>query len=92
MVAAIQKFGEIEAWQTARELTRSIYTPSERDTFARDFGVRDQMRRAAVSYLTEEEFGRVMQLAEKCGRQIYGLVQYLKRSDRPSAEPSTFTH
>ena len=51
MVAAIRKFEEIEAWQTARELTRLIYTLSENGKFARDFGLRDQMRRAAVSVM-----------------------------------------
>ena len=35
-----------------------------------------------VSYLSEDEFTQVMLLAEKCGRQLHGFMQYLKRSDR----------
>jgi len=48
----IQRFEDIEAWQTARELTRRVYALSNQNAFARDFGLRDQMRRAAVSILS----------------------------------------
>ena len=43
----IRRFEEIEAWQTGRELTQKVYALSNAGTFARDFGLRDQMRRAA---------------------------------------------
>jgi four helix bundle protein len=48
-MATITRFEEIDAWQTARELTRQIYTLTRSGQFARDFGLSDQMRRAAVS-------------------------------------------
>ncbi|HJZ47385.1 MAG TPA: four helix bundle protein, partial [Roseiflexaceae bacterium] len=48
----ITRFEEIEAWQTARALTRLIYQLSNQGAFARDFGLRDQMRRAAVSIMS----------------------------------------
>ena len=51
-MAAIQRFEEIKAWQTARQLSRLVYTLSGRDAFARDFGLRDQIRRASVSILS----------------------------------------
>ncbi|MCS6846472.1 MAG: four helix bundle protein [Anaerolineae bacterium] len=51
-MATIQRFEEIEAWRTARELTRLVYQLSNRAEFARDFGLKDQMRRAAVSVLS----------------------------------------
>jgi len=51
-MATISRFEEIEAWQTARELTRQIYTLTRSGQFARDFGLSDQMRRAAVSVLS----------------------------------------
>src|SRR5229473_8394597 len=47
-----QSFEEIEAWQKARELTREVYAVSDEGPFARDFGLRDQMRRASVSILS----------------------------------------
>jgi four helix bundle protein len=48
----ITRFEDIEAWQTARTLTRLIYALSGEGAFARDFGLRDQMRRAAVSIMS----------------------------------------
>jgi four helix bundle protein len=48
----IMRFEEIEAWQTARELTKLVYTLTEQGAFARDFGLRDQVRRAAVSVMS----------------------------------------
>jgi four helix bundle protein len=47
----IHRFEEIRAWQTARELTRQIYAVSNGGEFARDFGLRDQLRRASVSIM-----------------------------------------
>lgn len=48
----ITRFEEIEAWQTARELTKLIYVFTEEGKFARDFGLKDQIRRAAVSVMS----------------------------------------
>jgi len=48
----ITRFEEIEAWQTARELTRLIYKYTEDGKFARDFGLKDQIRRASVSIMS----------------------------------------
>jgi len=45
-------FEDIEAWQKARELTRAIYALSNDGPFARDFGLRDQVRRASVSIMS----------------------------------------
>jgi four helix bundle protein len=44
-----RRFQEIEAWQKARELTRDLYALCGRGRFSKDFGLRDQIRRAAVS-------------------------------------------
>jgi len=48
----ISRFEEIEAWQTARALTLQVYAVSGQGSFAHDFGLRDQMRRAAVSIMS----------------------------------------
>lgn len=47
-MATIERFEQIEAWKAAREATRSIYELSARGASALDFGLCDQMRRAAV--------------------------------------------
>ncbi len=59
-MSGFQRFEEIEAWQKARELTKYIYALSNDSQFARDFGLRDQIRRASVSIMSNiaEGFGR----------------------------------
>jgi four helix bundle protein len=46
-----RRFEDIEAWQKARELTNELYAVSSRGSFARDFGLRDQIREASVSIM-----------------------------------------
>lgn len=48
----INRFEEIEAWKSARELARLVYALSNQGAFAHDFGLRDQMRRSSVSILS----------------------------------------
>jgi four helix bundle protein len=51
-MATIRRFEDIDAWQNARELTRRVYDVSADGRMSRDFGLRDQMRRAAVSIMS----------------------------------------
>jgi len=51
-MSGIGCFEDIEVWQKARELTREIYVLSNEGLFARDFGLRDQIRRASVSIMS----------------------------------------
>jgi four helix bundle protein len=51
-MTTIVRFEDIEAWQTARELTRVVYELTRRGEFARDSGLCDQMRRASVSIMS----------------------------------------
>jgi four helix bundle protein len=51
-MAGIRRFEEIEAWQLARRLTQAVYGYSKRGSFARDFGLKDQIRRASVSVMS----------------------------------------
>ena len=48
----ILKFEDIVAWQKALELSDLIYSYSNNDKFSKDFGLKDQMRRASVSVVS----------------------------------------
>jgi len=48
-MAKIEKFEDILAWQKARELTQLVYRASWKGEFAKDFALRDQIRRAVIS-------------------------------------------
>jgi four helix bundle protein len=43
------EFEDLEVWKKARALAASIYDCSRCGSFAKDYGLRDQIRRAAVS-------------------------------------------
>jgi four helix bundle protein len=47
-----KRFEDLEVWQRAKDLTNLIYKFSTDGSFARDFGLRDQMRRASVSIMS----------------------------------------
>ena len=59
-MAKIQRFEEIESWKQARQLTKMIYACSDTGRFAEDYGLKNQIRRAAVSIMSNisEGFGR----------------------------------
>ena len=48
----IEKFEDLIAWQKARELTKNIYKITKQGEFLKDFGLRDQIRRASVSIMS----------------------------------------
>lgn len=82
---AIKKFEDIQSWKKARKLTQEIYQVTSNTEFNRDFGLKDQIRRAAVSILSniaegferggDKEFSRFLSIAKgSCGEvraQLY---------------------
>ncbi len=48
-MSTFKRFEDIEAWQRGRELTRDAYALTRQESFARDFALRDQIRRACIS-------------------------------------------
>ncbi len=46
-MAKIRKFEDVESWKRARKVTKEIYEVTAVGKFSRDFGLRDQIRRAA---------------------------------------------
>ena len=51
-MATFKSFEDIEAWQRSRVLTTSIYKITSQGTFAKDFGLRNQIRKASVSIMS----------------------------------------
>jgi four helix bundle protein len=75
-----KRFEDLEVWQRAKELTNLIYGLSSSGAFARDFGLRDQMRRAAVSVMSN--------IAEGFESQTQVLfIQFLGRAKGSAGEP-----
>jgi len=51
-MSKVEKFEDLIAWQKARELTREIYTVTKGGNFKNDFNLKDQIRRASVSIMS----------------------------------------
>jgi four helix bundle protein len=78
-MATFKKFEDIEAWQKSRQLTKQIYRISRTGLFARDFGLRDQIRRASVSIMSN--------IAEGYDRSGTGeFIQFLATAKGSAAE------
>ncbi|OGW17197.1 MAG: four helix bundle protein [Nitrospinae bacterium RIFCSPLOWO2_12_FULL_45_22] len=45
----IERFEDIEAWQAARKLVQEVYRITKGIDFSKDYGLKDQIQRAAVS-------------------------------------------
>ena len=48
-MATIQQFEDLVAWQKARALVQAVYRVSKNEAFTRDFTLKNQIRRAAIS-------------------------------------------
>jgi four helix bundle protein len=74
-----KRFEDLDVWQSAKELTNLVYRLSSSGTFARDFGLRDQMRRAAVSIMSN-----IAESFESLTRAMF--IQYLARAKGSAGE------
>ena len=72
-MAGFKKFEEIKAWQKARKAAKKIYEVTSKNNFSKDFSLRDQIRRSAVSIManiaegqgrnTDKEFANFLNIA-----------------------------
>jgi len=78
-MTSIKKFEDIDAWKLARNLTNHIYEISNRGDFSRDYALRDQIRRAVISILSN--------IAEGFESQTQALfITYLGRAKASAGE------
>ena len=80
----IRRFEDIRAWQEARLLVSQIYKLTGSGGFAKDFGLRDQLRRAAVSDIaniaegfdcdSNAEFARFLGIARRSAVEVQSLL------------------
>ena len=99
-MSRIERFEDIQAWQKARELTQHIYTVSNDGLFARDFGLRDQIRRASVSIMSNiaegfergsnKEFIQFLYIAKGSAGEV--RAQLYVASDQQFIDRETFTN
>ena len=100
-MATIKNFEELTAWQKARELAGYVYELTRQDKFSRDFGLRDQIQRAASSVMhniaegfesgSDPEFVRFLKMTRRSAgeaqSQLYLAldVGYITEEERQKA-------
>jgi four helix bundle protein len=79
-MSRFDSFEDMEVGQRARELARDLYAISNQGDFSRDFGLREQVRRAAVSIMSniaegferrgDREFARFLAMAKGSAGEV----------------------
>ena len=83
-MATITKFEDLIAWQESRALVKMVYKLTSDGSFAKDFGMRDQIQRASVSVMTNiaegfdcestAEFARFLGIARRSAVEVQSLL------------------
>ena len=81
---AVNRFEDLDCWKIARELSREIYTLTTAGEFSRDYGLKDQIRRAAVSVMTNiaegferssnKDFARFLYISKGSAGEVRSLL------------------
>jgi four helix bundle protein len=79
-MATVKQFEDLNVWQDARQMVSAVYTVSNTRAFSQDFGLRAQIRRAAVSTMsniaegfergTRKEFVQFLNLAKGSNGEV----------------------
>ncbi|MBL8100444.1 MAG: four helix bundle protein [Anaerolineales bacterium] len=79
-MTTLKNFEELESWKKARELAGYIYALTRKEKFSRDFGLRDQIQRAAGSIMHNiaegfeagynAEFVRFLKMARRSAGEV----------------------
>ena len=100
-MTTIKNFEDLIAWQKARELAGNVYELTRQDKFSRDFGLRDQIQRAASSAMhniaegfesgSDTEFVRFLKMARRSAGEVQSQlylaldVDYITEDERKKA-------
>jgi len=95
----IKRLEDIEAWKKARALVKEIYRATGEDRFSKDFSLKDQIRRAAVSVMsniaegfsrqTDKEFVQFLHIAKGSTSEVQSQLYVALDLDYISKEEFT---
>lgn len=100
-MTTIKNFEELLAWQKARELAGYVYELTRHDGFSRDYGLRDQIQRAASFAMhniaegfesgSDPEFVRFLKMARRSAGEVQSQlylaldIGYISEEERQKA-------
>lgn len=87
MMKNLRRFEGLDAWQFARALTKDIYTISKKGGLGKDYGLKDQIRCASVSVMSNiaeghghrgsKQFARYLSIAKASATEVQSLLYVL---------------
>ena len=90
-MSKIERFEDLVCWQKARELVNKVYAISKKGPLSRDFGLKDQMQRAATSSMSniaegftryhKKEFIRFLDIAQRSAAEVKNLLYAISDQD-----------
>jgi four helix bundle protein len=100
---SVKNFEDLNVWKEARQLTQEIYRMTKTEKFFKDFSLRDQIRRAAISIMSNiaegferggnQEFCQFLYVAKgSCGEVRAQLYIALDQDYVPHAEVDQLTN
>lgn len=106
-MATVKQFEGLHVWQDARQMVALVYAASKARVFNQDFGLRDQIRRAAVSTMsniaegfergTRKEFVQFLSIAKASNGEVRSQLcvafdqNYISEAEFNSLRDSTVT-
>ena len=72
----IKRFEDIDVWKEARKLVSTVYEMTNKGLFKKDFGLREQIQKAAVSRMSNVTEG----FDSDTKQQFIQMLSYTKRS------------
>lgn len=98
----ITKFEDLEVWKLSLKITKKIYDISSKEDFSKDFGLKDQIRRAIVSVSSNivegfeknnnNEFIRFLKIAKGSAGEVRNqlyialVIQYIEEAEFKSLD------
>jgi four helix bundle protein len=86
-MAKVSRFEDLKCWQASRELVRQIYAISETGKLLKDYDTKSQIRRAALSSMSNiaegfgkfssKEFIRYLDIAQSSALEVKSILYVL---------------
>lgn len=83
-MAKVDRFEDLRCWQMSRKLVKDVYAMSTDGPLGKDFGTRDQIRRAAVSVMnnvaegfarfSKKEFIQFLNYAQSSAAEVKSIL------------------
>ena len=92
----IERFEDLQCWQKARELVKCVYTFTQVESFVREYDLKSQLRRAALSSMnniaegfsrfSQKEFIRFLDISSSSAGEVKSMLYILEDLDYASTK------